>query len=77
MHPARCTQQAQAAKYKVPEEFLEDAADSRSTLLAVCEKAAEDLKIKLEVADTKASPEEAARGPGVHPTSFADQSHYK
>ena len=79
MHPARCTPQVQAAKYKVPEKFLEETPDSKSTLLAVCEKAAEDLKIKLEVAtaDTKVSPKEAARGPGVHPTSFADQCHYK
>ena len=79
MHPARCTPQVQAAKYKVPEKFLEETPDSRSTLLAVCEKAAEDLKIKLEVAtaDTKVPPKEAARGSGVHPTSFADQCHYK
>ena len=64
MHPARCTQQVQAAEYNVPEEFLEDKTpDSTSTLLAVCERAAEDLKIELEVADTKASPKEAARGP--------------
>ena len=49
----------------------------QGALLAVCEKAAEDLKIELEVGtDTKASPKEAARGPGVHP-SFADQCHYK
>ena len=74
MHPARCTPQVQAAKHKVPKKFLEETPDSRSTLLAVCEKAAEDLKIKLEVAtaDTKVPPKEAARGSGVHPTFFAD-----
>ena len=43
----------------------------------MCERAAKDLKIELEVADTKASAKEAARGLGVHPTSFADQCHYK
>jgi len=64
-------------KYKVEEKFLEQTPDSKSTLLALCEKAAGDLKIELEVAtDTKASPKEAARGPGVHPL-FADQCHYK
>ena len=79
MHPARCTPQVQAAKYKVPLKFLEETPDSRSTLLAVCEKAAEDLKIELEVAtaDTQVPPKEAARGSGVHPTSFAHQCHYK
>ena len=79
MHPARCTPQVQAAKYKAPLKFLEETPDSRSTLLAVCEKAAEDLKIELEVAtaDTQVQPKEAARGSGVHPTSFADQCHYK
>jgi len=76
MHPARCTQ-VERLEYMVPESFLEETPDSRSTLLAVCERAAEDLKIELEVAtDTKASPKEAARGPGVHPL-FADQCHYK
>jgi len=59
----------QAQKYKVANRFVVETPDSRSTLLAVCEQAAEDLKIELEVAtaDTKVSPEEAARGPGVHP----------
>ena len=49
MHSARCTPQVQAAKYKVPEKFLEETPDSRSTLLAVCEKAAEDLKLNLRL----------------------------
>ena len=77
MHPARCTQQVEARKYKVPKDFLEETPDSRSTLLAVCERAAKDMKIEFGLADTKASAEEAARGLGVHPTSFADQCHFK
>ena len=70
MHPARCTQQVEARKYKVPKDFLEETPDSRSTLLAVCERAAKDMKIELGLADTKASAEEAARGLGVHHNIF-------
>ena len=74
MHPARCTQ-VTLRQYVAPESLLVEGPES--TLLAVCERAAEDLEIELEVAtDTRASPKEAARGPGVHPL-FADQCHYK